>query len=233
MGIILRESKQIKLGKTGIKENKNKEQQPQSDEENIFEKADEIENQKKKKVLTHYFQREAIAYPDSENFFGNGIVLHKLRTSTFGRYYNSITLLKMLCFEPMLVSLQMIPGLQIFILTSIQIAYVVWLAYCGFKEKIFSSKAIFLATLICDTSILVFLLLGLVFHVSGGVKSWPVSTSTPLQFAGVALLLLSCVFGLVDLVVSVWLVVKQTLAKRKVSSTWPTSRNAKSRKKTA
>jgi hypothetical protein len=155
----------------------------------------------KVEVLTHYFSKD-LTNPDSENFFGNGILLHKLRTSTHARYFNALSLLKILTFEPLLVSLQMLPGMQISLLLLIQASYVGWLAFCGFKEKIFVSKAVFLATLICDTSILFFLLLGLVFHLSGGVKSWPTSTSTPLQFTGVALLLFSCLFGMVDLVVS-------------------------------
>jgi hypothetical protein len=169
-----------------------------------------------KKVLTHYFNKNSISYADSENFFGNGIVLHKLRTSSHARYFNSICLVKMLAFEPILVSLQMVPGLQISILAAIQGFYVFWLAYCGFREKIFISKAIFVATLVCDTSIMVFLLLGLGFHMSGGAKNLPTSTSTPLQFAGVALLLLSCLFGVVDLMVSTWIVIKTTLDKRKI-----------------
>jgi hypothetical protein len=47
----------------------------------------------KSKVLTHYFSKD-LTNPDSENFFGNGILLHKLRTSTHARYFNALSLLK-------------------------------------------------------------------------------------------------------------------------------------------
>jgi hypothetical protein len=186
------------------------------EEEEIFKDGEKKDIEQKKKVLTHYFDKDTIAYPDTENFFGNGILLHKLRTSAHGRYFNALSLLKMLSFEPVLVGLQMLPGCQIFVLASIQAVYVAWLGYCGFKEKIFSSRTIFVSNLVCDTSILVFLLLGLVFHVSGGVKTWPTAISSPFQFFGVALLVLSCLFGVVDLVVSTWIIIKTTLAKRKV-----------------
>jgi hypothetical protein len=180
-----------------------------------------VENEKKidtsdKKVFTNYFNKDDRSNPDAENFFGNGILLHKLRTSPHARYFNAVSLLKMLSFEPVLVSLQMLPTAQVFILLLLQLTFVSWLIFCGFKEKIFASKAIFISTLICDVSIFVFLLLGLVFHMGGGVKTWPTNISTPLQFTGVVLLLLSCLFGLVDLAVSTWIIVKTALAKRKV-----------------
>jgi hypothetical protein len=170
----------------------------------------------RKRILTHYFNKKAVNNPDAENFFGNGILLHKLRTSAHARYFNAVSLIKMLAFEPILVSLQMLPAAQICILFALQAAFVGWLCHCGFKERMFSSKIIFLSVLVCDTSILVFLLLGLVFHVSGGVKTWPTAISSPFQFFGVALLVLSCLFGVVDLVVSTWIIIKTTLAKRKV-----------------
>jgi membrane protein implicated in regulation of membrane protease activity len=184
--------------------------------EDYFKNEDQRIKEEERRILTYYFDKQPISDPDSENFFGNGILLHKLRTSTSARYFNSVTLLKMLAFEPILVSLQMIPGLQVSLLVSVQLAYVIWLAFCGFKDKIFVSKAVFLATLVCDTSILVFLILGLVFQISGGVKAWPAGASGPLQFGGAGLLLLACLFGVVDLTVSAWLAVKAALAKRKV-----------------
>jgi hypothetical protein len=183
------------------------------DTENDIFQDDERQS---KRVLTNYFKKDDVTNPDAENFFGNGIVLHKLRTSSHARYFNSVTLLKMLIVEPLLVTLQMLPTFQITAILLLQLAYVIWLAYCGICAKIFISKAIFVATLVCDTSIMVFLLLGLGFHMSGGAKNLPTSTSTPLQFAGVALLLLSCLFGVVDLMVSTWIVIKTTLDKRKI-----------------
>jgi hypothetical protein len=187
------------------------------EQEELYFKDLESQNRKApKQTITNYLVKTEVLNIETENFFGNGIHLHKLRTSSSARYFNSVTLLKMLWFEPLFVSLQMIPGIQISLLTLIQLAYVAWLWYCGFKDKIFISKAVFIAFLICDTSILVFLFLGLVFHMSGGVENWSSSTSTPIQFVGVALLLLAVLFGMVDLSVSTWLAIKQALAKRKV-----------------
>jgi hypothetical protein len=41
----------------------------------------------------------------AEVFFSNGIVLHKLRTTT-GRYFNTASLVKLFAFEPFYVTMQ-------------------------------------------------------------------------------------------------------------------------------
>jgi hypothetical protein len=168
-------------------------------------------------TLTFYFNKDPTSTPDAENFFGNGIHLHKLRTSPHARYFNTVALLKNLLFEPVLVSLQMLPMMQVTLLLSIQLAFICWLALCGFKEKIFVSTVIFIATLVSEMAILVFLFLGLVFQASQGVKSMMTPRSIPLQFVGVALLLLATVLGMVDLLVTTFYQIRRALAKRKVN----------------
>jgi hypothetical protein len=161
--------------------------------EDYFKNEDQRIKEEERRILTYYFDKQPISDPDSENFFGNGILLHKLRTSPQRALLQrgliaqdaglraGVGIPSNAAYRTVSRCLSCTAGLRIWLL--------LW-----FKEKIFVSKAIFLATLVCDTS--------------SGIpptwtslpypeesKAWPAGASGPLQFGGAGLLLLSCLFG--------------------------------------
>ena len=133
------------------------------------------------------------------NFFTEGIVTEKLKE---GRYFNSISLVKLIVVEPFYVTLQMFPTFQILCLTSIQLAYFVYFCKMAFKQKIFISKLKVSEVMINEIAILCFLTIGLLFQLSGGIQNLSQGFSTALQIVGIVFLGLSCILGAGTIIVS-------------------------------
>ena len=101
--------------------------------------------------------------PSSDRFFGSGIKLFMLRT-TEGRYFNSVSLLKLFIFEPIFINLQMFPTTQILLITFIQIVFFSLFIRCAFVSKIFESRVRLAALVVNETAVTVFLAIGLLMH---------------------------------------------------------------------
>ena len=151
---------------------------------------------------TTYFRMRQESNLSLEQFFGNGIKLHKLRTSAHARYFNSVSLIKLFAFEPLYVSLQLLPTTQIVLLCGLQLAYAAWMAFIGIGHKVFESKLMYSSALLCEVALCVFMLVGLIFQLGGGEKRYSLSVRQACQFGAMAFMGLSCVVGLVELVVS-------------------------------
>jgi len=154
--------------------------------------------------------------PSSEQFFGNGIKLYKLRTFE-GRYYNAISLLKMFAFEPFYVTLQMLPTFQITSMFLLQLVFTVWTADVGIRKKIFTSVVAFISNLANELAILIFLLVGVLFQTTGGQASFSDSTRDKMQFAAIGCVGLACIIGFVEFIVSVGISIVKTIRARKLN----------------
>jgi hypothetical protein len=167
-----------------------------------------IENQKKntlnplagKRTLTKYFTTKNISSEDEELFFGHGIVLHKLRTTFCGRFYNLFALVKLFSFEPAYVSLQGIPSMQIALIFVLQTLYFAWIVHCGLVQKVFILKASLISDLLTEASLLIFIMVGLIFQSKGGADKMQPSISDGLQFTGMAFIGIACIANLAEFV---------------------------------
>ena len=218
MSLSLKDDSSAKSDKKDIIEEKKtikKKELIPSDEE--FFKTPENLASKRIKV-SYYFKTKVLTNPDAELFYGNGITLHKLRLTDHARYFNTFSMIKMFMFEPVYVTLQMMPLFQITLLTGIQLVFTLWIAYCGFSKKIFDSKISFFSNLIAESAVLAFLIIGFSFVVKGGVKKFDTNTSSAMQMVAVLFILISCIVGLVDLVATIIQLIKKSKLDKKVNA---------------
>jgi hypothetical protein len=141
-----------------------------------------------------------------EEFMSDGIKVDKLHTFT-GRYSNIFSLMRLFSFEPIFVGLQMFPGAQLVLLTTIELAYIVFLVKAGFKDKIYISKLAFIDNLINEMSIIAFVSVGLFFHFGGGQRHISEAVWDMLQYVVIGFIALSVLVGLVSLLASIIMVV--------------------------
>lgn len=149
------------------------------------------------------------------NFFTEGIITDKIKTA---RYFNSISLVKLIIVEPFYVTLQLFPTFQIVCLVVLQLSYFVYFCRMAFGQKVFQSKANLIQILINELAILLFLLIGCIFQIAGGAKAMSTSLSNPLQIVGIVMLIISCVLGagimLWSIVSTVCAVIKKKMANK-------------------
>lgn len=146
------------------------------------------------------------------NFFTEGIVTEKLKE---GRYFNSLSLVKLIAVEPFYVTLQLFPTFQILCLTAIQLAYFVYFCKKAFKEKIFASRVRVVEILVNEVAILCFLMIGLTFQLSGGIQNLSESLSSNLQIVGIVFLVFSCILGAGTIIISFSITIYQFIKTRR------------------
>ena len=166
---------------------------------------------------TYYFTLKQDMNPSLEQFFGNGIRLHKLRTSIGARYYNTISLVKLFIFEPVYVTLQLFPTTQITVLFVLQLSYTLWMIHIGMVQKVFTSKIVYTSALFVEVSLSLFLLVGIVFQFGGGEKRYKMSVREGLQFGAMSVMAISCVLGLVELIATMIFLLVIYIKERKIS----------------
>ena len=180
---------------------------------------------------TYYFTRKQLPNPPLEQFYGNGIKLHMLRISKNARYFNSISLIKLFVFEPLYVTLQLFPTIQIGSFLVIQIVFCVWLVIIGFKYRIFSSKVMFASILTVELAFTIFILVGFVFKVGGGENRFSPQTRKFLQFLAMGAMALSCVVGLIEVIVCLVLLPINYFKSRKIQKHEEEAKKRKEEKK--
>lgn len=169
-----------------------------------------------KRTLTKYFSTENRSTQDEELFFGNGIVLHKLRTTFGGRYYNLFALIKLFSFEPAYVALQGIPSMQIALIFVIQTLYLAWVVHCGLVQKVFISKTTMISDLLTEASLLIFIMVGLIFQSKGGADKMQPSISNGLQFTGMVFIGITFIVNLAEFVCMLILKIRDMKNEKKV-----------------
>jgi hypothetical protein len=142
--------------------------------------------------------REVSSY-SAVKFFAEDIKIEKM---DIGRYFNTISMVKLLIVEPFYVTLQMFPGIQILCLVTLQSVYFIYFCRLAFKHKVFLSWLNVSQVFLSEVSMLVFLLVGAIFQVGGGIGSLNLSLSNGLQIVGIAMLSLSTIIGTVVLIFS-------------------------------
>lgn len=170
-----------------------------------------------KQQLTRYFKTENGSSQDEELFFGNGIVLHKLRTTVGGRYYNYLALIKLFSFEPAYVSLQGLPSMQIASIFILQTLYFAWIVHCGLVQKMYISKAAMISDILTEASLLIFIVVGLIFQSKGGADQMQPSISNGLQFTGMIFIGIACIANLAEFVSMLILKFKNMKNEKKVN----------------
>ena len=143
-------------------------------------------------------------------FFTEGIKTEMIQTA---KYFNTISLVKLIVVEPLYVSLQMFPTVQIIALLSIQVSYFVYFCYFAFKKRVFSDRWIMIQTFVNELALSVFLMVGAIFQIGGGISAFSTSTANVLQAMGIVVLILSCVLGIGVLALSILTIVVQVIRK--------------------
>jgi hypothetical protein len=133
-------------------------------------------------------------------FFTEGIHTDRVQE---GKYFNTISLLKLIAVEPFYVTLQMFPTLQIIILFTLQLSYFVYFLRMAFKKKIFISKVDVVQIFINELSILVFLTIGLIFKLGGGVDKFSAGIANGMQISGIVVVAITCILGAGIIVLSI------------------------------
>jgi hypothetical protein len=133
-------------------------------------------------------------------FFAEDIKMEKLDK---GRYFNTISMVKLLIVEPFYVTFQMFPNAQILILLALQTGYFVYFCGLAFKHKVFLSRLTVCQVFFSELSLLLFLMVGGIFQIAGGMEALPLQFSTALQIVGIVMLGLSTIMGTVVMVFSI------------------------------
>jgi hypothetical protein len=151
----------------------------------------------------------------AECFFTEGIKTEALKE---GRYFNSFSMIKLIVVEPFYVSLQMLPTMQIICLFAIQLSFFIYFLNLAFRKKVFIYKIEVIQVFMNEVSILIFLSLGLLFQLAGGINNLSTQLSTILQIIGVAALGISCITGssamLFSMIKSVYRIAKGIISAR-------------------
>jgi hypothetical protein len=133
-------------------------------------------------------------------FFTEGIQTDKVQE---GKFFNTISLLKLIAVEPFYVTLQMFPSLQIGILFALQLTYYIYFLRMAFKKKIFISKVDVVQIFINELSILVFLGIGLIFQLGGGVDNFSTGVATGMQISGILVVAVTGFLGAGIIILSI------------------------------
>jgi hypothetical protein len=147
-----------------------------------------VKKDRKFKIPKH---QESSSYA-AECFFAEGIKTEALKD---GKYFNSISLIKLIIAEPFYVSLQMLPTVQIVCLFTLQACFFVYFLNLAFRKKVFMYKIEVVQTFMNEVSILIFLSLGLLFQLAGGINNLSTELSNILQIIGIVSLAISCITG--------------------------------------
>jgi hypothetical protein len=134
-------------------------------------------------------------------FFTEGIKLEHINDC---KYYNSYSLVKLIIVEPIYVTLQLFPKAQILALVAIQLTYFTYFCNLAFRKRVFVSWVNPLQIFCNEFAVLLFLMVGLVFEVGGGINSFSVETAAILQYIGMGGLFVSCLTGTLIIVISVF-----------------------------
>jgi hypothetical protein len=118
------------------------------------------------------------------------------------KYFNTYALVKLIIVEPIYVTLQLFPKTQIILLVGIQLAYFAYFCDLAFRKRVFVSWVEPLQIFCNEAAVLLFLLVGAIFEVGGGINSFSVKTADWLQFIGIGGLLVSCATGTLIIVLS-------------------------------
>lgn len=149
------------------------------------------------------------------NFFTEGIITDKIKAA---RYFNSISLVKLIIVEPFYVTLQLFPTCQIICLFAIQLSYFIYFCRLAFGQRVFQGKANVIQILINELAILLFLTIGAIFQVAGGAKAMSTSLSNALQIVGIVMLVISCILGagimIWSIISTVYKVIKKRMANK-------------------
>jgi hypothetical protein len=168
-----------------------------------------------RKLNKKHMQRISEVDSAAEVFFSNGILLHKLRTTT-GRYFNTMSLVKLFAFEPFYVTMQTLPLFQLSMLTAIQLTFFIFTIIAVLKQKIFISKTNGYQHLLNELALTGFLLVGMVFELGGGQKNFPPDIWDGMQLGAIACIAVSFVTGIIDILFSLVMSLVQICRNRRL-----------------
>jgi hypothetical protein len=173
-------------------------------------KSKKVEEEMGKRLKKFYYDRKMLQgerppiNPSAELFFSESIKYKSLKTFC-GKYYNTITLTKVLVFEPMYVTLQMLPSAQISLIFLVQFGFLAYILWGGLKHKMFVSKVNLIQVMINEVAISIFLFVGLYIQLGGGEGAMSPKTFVNLQLLAIIAIGVAFLIGAFDIFYSVTL----------------------------
>lgn len=167
-----------------------------------------VEEELGKRIKKFWFDRKMLQgnkpaiNPSAELFFSENIKYKSLKTFP-GKYYNALTLTKVLFFEPFYVTLQMVPTLQISLIFSVQFAFLLYILWGGLRHKMFVSKVNFIQLIINEVAISIFLFVGLYFQAVGGESAMSPKAFNDMQVLAICSIGIAFIIGAFDIFYSI------------------------------
>lgn len=150
--------------------------------------------------LYYAFEQKLSTKSAESRFFESTIRRDALEIHFCAKYFNIISILKVIMMEPLYITLQMNKLMQIMSLLTIQSAFFIFVAYAAIKKKIFYNWYTWIFTLINEAALLSYYLTGTLFYFRGDGRSYSAKAFERLQTMLVLFLMIaitSGVFGLI------------------------------------
>ena len=149
--------------------------------------------------LFYAFEQKLSTKSAESRFFESTIRKEALESHFCAKYFNVISILKVIMMEPLYITLQMNKLMQITSLLTIQAGFLFFVVYAAVKKKIFYNWYSWVFTLINEAALLAYFLTGTLFYFRGDGRSYSAKAFERLQTMLVLFLMVaitSGVFGL-------------------------------------
>ena len=134
-------------------------------------------------------------------FFESEIKNGDISSSWTAKYFNIISVLKVILVEPIYITLQMNKMIQILSLLLVQYAFLAFVCYAIFKKKIFVTWWNYTFTLIHEIALACYFSTGFFFYLKGESRFLTSSGFDNVQFMLVIFLMVAIICGVSKLVV--------------------------------
>lgn len=185
-------------------------------EQNSIILEDGENNLKSKTTEEHSPSSEEVKYESYYNFYSNGIKPEVMNKTKVAKYYNLISLIRLVSFEPILVTLQLIPEAQITIILILQMVMCIFTIIAVFKFKIFKNILFTIQNFVFET--LLTGVLGIFFMMSlqnDGSKMNSSQTWRTIQSICIVMICTIALTNIVVTVIGIFTKIKTNLAEKK------------------
>ena len=169
--------------------------------------------------LFYAFEEKISVQSAESRFFESTIKKNCLDRHFCAKYFNMISIFKVVMMEPIYITLQMNKLMQIFSLLLIQLAFTSFVIYSSFKQKIFYNWYSWAFTLINEISLSCYFITGAFYYFRGDTRSQSAGAFERLQTMLVLFLIVSIISAVCGLIVSQVVYIRKKCSDKKNSHT--------------
>lgn len=149
--------------------------------------------------LYYAFEHKLSTKSAESRFFESTIRKEALESHFCAKYFNVISIVKVIVMEPLYITLQMNKLMQISSLLTIQAAFMFFVAYAAIKKKIFYNWHSWVFTLVNEAALLCYFFTGTFFYFRGDGRSYSAKAFERLQTMLVLFLMVAITSGVIGL----------------------------------